>query len=268
MYNYTDCYDVQNYVEYSYDIGPIPKLTEVIARFSTSIKNGPIFHTDANGLHFIDRKYEWSKSIPGNFYPMTYAAFMNDDLAKLTVISDRSHGVLSLNGEIEAMLHRNPANPEGIRLTDNTEVYPVHRILINEPSSSWKAIHKQTYLHNFPIQTFSAPAPSMNSWKSLYLTERQFLLRDLPASIHIQSFSTLDSIGLTVIFRLVHLFAPGEDAQLSVPVTIDFTSLFKDFNVREVVATSISGNKVLSPPVLQYIIKPSEIHTFIVSLAT
>ncbi len=49
-------------------------------------------------LNQMHRRKTMSKmTLQGNFYPMTSAAYIQDDLSRLTLLSGQSHGVASLN---------------------------------------------------------------------------------------------------------------------------------------------------------------------------
>jgi len=197
---------------------------------------------------------------------MVYGSFIKDSNSQLSLISERSHGMSSLaNGQIEVMVHRNPDMGDGFGpgLTDTTEVYPSLRVLLDTPANSASVIHKQTYLMNFPVNFFSASAPSVAGWNLLYVPRAQFLAAELPANLHLQALSALDTTSSTVIIRFVHLFANGEDKVLSQPVTVNFGTLFNGVKITSVSETTVTANKVLSPSPMVVTISPSEIRTFV-----
>ncbi|KAI8100833.1 hypothetical protein M9434_005218 [Picochlorum sp. BPE23] len=108
-------------LEVEWTIGPLPDDSigreVVIAYSSPTIKSNGEFWTDANGRSMIRRvmgqRIAWKseyleKSIAGNYYPVTSAAYITDDSSNtMSVITDRSQGASSLqDGELEFMLHR------------------------------------------------------------------------------------------------------------------------------------------------------------------
>jgi len=263
--------DIENNVEILFDLGPLPSHKEIVTRFSTDIENAGTFSSDANGFQFLERKYQWSGGIESNYYPMVYGSFIKDNVSQLSLVSERSHGTSSVSdGQLEVMLHRNPDMGDGFGpgLTDTTQVFPALRVILDRPQASFAPIHKQTYLMNFPVSVFSAPAKSQAAWKSLYATSDQFLKRDFPVNLHLQGFSAVDASSKKAIFRLTHLFAGGEDPVLSQPVTINVSEYLSAFTIKTFVETTLSANKVLvNPSPLTITIAPSEIRTFVVEFA-
>jgi len=263
--------DLESYIEIRSDLGPLPSHTELVTRFATDIKNGLAFSIDANGYQFLERQFQASVGIEGNYYPMVYASFIKDNLAQLSLIGERSHGASSLtSGELEVMLHRNPDMGDnfGPGLTDTTEVYPTIRVLVDK-ASAMTQVHRQSYRLNFPVSVFSAPTASPSVWRTAYVTNVQFLKNSLPANVHLQCLSALDTSSTKAILRLTHVFANGEDPVLSQPVTINFTDLFaQNFAIKTLVETTLSANKVLvNPSPLTIQISPSEIRTFVVEFS-
>jgi alpha-mannosidase len=116
----TRLYKGQNYVEVEWTVGPIPFEDglgrEIILRYSSSIKNpAGNFFTDANGRAMMERKLNtrgtWdlnvTEDIAGNYYPVTAAAYIQDENTQLVVLTDRAQGGASLRqGEMEFMVHR------------------------------------------------------------------------------------------------------------------------------------------------------------------
>jgi len=260
--------EAQQYLEIDLDLGPLPSHQEVVASFATPLNTQKTITTDDNGFEFLTRKYNSDLGIEANYYPLIYAAFINDAASQLSIATDRSHGAASENnGQIEVMVHRNPDMGDGFGpgLTDTSEVYPVLRVLVDTPSNSHALVHHHPYLLNFPLTIFTDVAKSVSDWTSAYETQKNFLQAGLPESIHFLSLNALDGASKGVILRLTHLFATGEDANLSKPVTIDFTKLFSGVSVTKVQETTLSANKNLGEPSLAPVtISPKEIRTFVI----
>jgi len=260
--------EAQQFLEIDLDLGPLPSHDEVVASFSTPLNTERTITTDDNGFEFLTRKYNTQLGIEANYYPLIYAAHINDATSQLTVVTERSHGAVGANnGELEVMVHRNPDMGDGFGpgLTDTSEVYPVLRVLVDTPSNSHQLLHHHPYLINFPLTIFTDEAKSVSDWTSSYVTQKNFLQEELPASIHFLSLNALDATSKGVVLRLTHLFATGEDPNLSKPVTVDFTKLFSGVSVTKVQETTLSANKNLGEPTLApVVINPKEIRTFVI----
>jgi len=269
LYNSTSP-DVGSFIEFHYQLGVLPSATEVVSSFATSIANQRKFSTDDNGFEFLERQGSDSVSIGGNYYPTVYASFIRDSQAQLTLISERSHGVASLeNGEIEIMVHRNPDMSDGFGpgLTDTTIVFPVIRVLIDTPAASTLQVRKQPYLLNFPLTAFAGSATSsVSAWTSQYASTAQFISSALPPNVFLLSFNSLDAASTTFILRLTHLFAVGEDPVYSKAATVDVAALFSDFKITKFQETTLTANQVIvgaSPTTVT--LTPKQIRTFVIS---
>jgi alpha-mannosidase len=116
----TRVYKGQKYVEVEWTVGPIPFEDglgrEIILKYSSNVQNSKgSFFTDANGRAMIERKFNtratWdlnvTEEIAGNYYPITAAAYIQDENMQFAVLTDRAQGGASLNqGEMEFMVHR------------------------------------------------------------------------------------------------------------------------------------------------------------------
>lgn len=91
-------------VEFEYIVGPIPVGDhvgkEVVLQYSSDLKNGGVFYTDANGRQMVKRqwnarrhlKLNVTEPISGNYYPINSRIMLKDEAKKLvmTVLTDRS----------------------------------------------------------------------------------------------------------------------------------------------------------------------------------
>jgi len=259
-------------LEINFDLGPLPSHAEVVASFSTPLETQRKMTTDDNGFEFLARQYNTQVDIGANYYPMVYAAYINDAKSQLTLVSERSHGAGSPNnGELEVMVHRNPDMGDGFGpgLTDTSRVYPVLRVIVDSPAGSRSPLHLQPYFINFPLTIFTSPAKSAADWSNTYVTQKNLLSADLPPNVHFLSLNALDASSKGVILRLTHLYAVGEDPVLSQPATIDLTKLFFGVNIASMRETTLSANKDLSSSSLApVVINPKDIRTFVVEFST
>lgn len=99
IYNTKTDIDNAIYIENDIDFEPPPKNreTELFMRFTTDIENGenPIFYTDLNGFQYQKRVKVPSIGIEGNYFPITTAAFIQDEKTRFTVLTNHAQGKIS-----------------------------------------------------------------------------------------------------------------------------------------------------------------------------
>jgi hypothetical protein len=113
-------------VEVEWTVGPLPFEDglgrEVAVVYSSSVRSRRSFHTDVNGRAMARRRRDerptWelnaTEAVAGNYYPVTAAAFVQDERAQLAVLTDRAQGATSLrSGELELMVHRRTLVDDG-----------------------------------------------------------------------------------------------------------------------------------------------------------
>ncbi|KNC30549.1 hypothetical protein FF38_05570 [Lucilia cuprina] len=118
--------DAAIYIENDIDFEPPPKNreTELFMRFVTDVDNIapvnrdtlkegdtipelPEFYTDQNGFQYHRRTKVPSIGIEGNYFPITTAAFMQDDKVRFTLLTTHAQGAASYEpGQLEVMLDR------------------------------------------------------------------------------------------------------------------------------------------------------------------
>uniref|UniRef100_A0A1I8QCR4 Alpha-mannosidase n=1 Tax=Stomoxys calcitrans TaxID=35570 RepID=A0A1I8QCR4_STOCA len=118
--------DAAMYIENDIDFEPPPKNreTELFMRFVTdidniapvnegSLKDGdtipelPEFYTDQNGFQYHRRVKVPSIGIEGNYFPITTAAFIQDEKVRFTLLTTHAQGAASYEpGQLEVMLDR------------------------------------------------------------------------------------------------------------------------------------------------------------------
>lgn len=112
-------YRQKKYAEFEWLVGPIPiddnKGKEIITRFNSDIQSEGIFFTDSNGREMIKRlkdhrdtwKLKLKEPAAGNYYPVTTKIALEDENARMAILTDRAQGGSSLgSGSLELMIHR------------------------------------------------------------------------------------------------------------------------------------------------------------------
>ena len=123
LFNSSSSYNLNNFFDIEYTVGPIPVQDmigkEIMSTFKTSIESNNQFFTDSNGRSMRYRQLNYrptwdlnvTEPISCNFYPINSAIYVNDVNSQFTVLVDRSQAGASINsGEIELMAHRRLVN--------------------------------------------------------------------------------------------------------------------------------------------------------------
>ena len=264
------------YVEVEYSVGPIPvddrRGKEIVTRLSTPIKSNSTFYTDSNGREFLERRRDYRPSwsmevfepVAGNYYPINAAMYIEDELASLAMLTDRTQGGGSLvDGSIEMMVHRRTLADdergvdEPLNETDgDVTPYPPYgdahrwgegivvrgsfRILIGGGKSGASLARSEMDGAFSPPLTFVASAPtspeSPQSKPSL-----SALKQALPPNVMLVTFKRLASTQFMI--RLGHQYGLDEDATLSQVVQVDLAGLFSLFQVISVEEMTLTGNQ-------------------------
>eukprot|EP00899_Mesostigma_viride_P024803 jgi/Mesvir1/5507/Mv15548-RA.1 len=99
----------------------------IVVRVESDVQSAGAFYTDSNGLEFMQRVRDvrphykvnqmsgWGfNPVSGNYFPITSAAYIRDDRAMLSLVTDRAAGAASLrDGEMEVMVHRKLNGDDG-----------------------------------------------------------------------------------------------------------------------------------------------------------
>jgi lysosomal alpha-mannosidase len=194
-------------------------------------------------------------------------------------MTDRSLGGSSIkDGSLELMVHRRLLHDDkrGVSEALNEPGVDGHGLIVRgkflvllEAAKSSAKLHRVISEEEMlrPFLAFSAGSGNQTGY--------QALSRSLPANVHLLTF---ERFGNSVLLRLEHQFAVGEDEELSKPVTVQLKGLFQDFTIVAVTELNLSanlekenvdwkrvrrGNRVLLPSVdFEITLKPMEIRTF------
>lgn len=267
-------YANQPFAEFEWIVGSIPIEDdlgkEVITRFDTNISSSGYVYTDSNGREMQERLFNYrptwklnvTEPVAGNYYPVNAAAYIKDTNAQLTVLVDRSQGGASLaDGSLELMVHRRilyddgrgvgePLNetygitpyPNPVRLGAGLVIKGMHRLLLDTPATAAATFRPMMDTLYFPPVLAFVPSPS-SSWLQSHVTNFSGLIAgaDLPVNVHILTLQSWTNT--TVLLRLAHQFGVGEDAKLSLPVSVSLNNLFATLKITAVTELSLTANQ-------------------------
>ncbi|KAG7274498.1 hypothetical protein CRUP_025691 [Coryphaenoides rupestris] len=229
-------------LEMEWTVGPVPiddsLGKEVITRLDTSIASSGLFYTDSNGREVLRRKKDFrptwdlmqTEPVAGNYYPVNSRAFIKDDKAQLTVVTDRSQGGSSLcDGSLEIMLHRR-------LLYDDVRG-------VCEPLNETSGVFPLGLVVRGRLLLSLAPPPlAADAHRPLAQENFSGLQAALPPAVHLLTLSQWDQdSGLLV--RLEHQFQTGESKEHSVAVTVNLQKLFSTLKVVGVSELNLSANQ-------------------------
>ncbi|XP_078455635.1 epididymis-specific alpha-mannosidase isoform X1 [Lampetra planeri] len=258
-------------------VGPLAMDREAVLRTSTGLRTGRVLHTDNNGFQMQRRLYRKfpKNELPRNYYPLVRTAFIEEVMEhgmRLTVHSERSHGVASLHdGEMEVMVHRRMWNNENhdynLTLNDTSLVRPLFWLVLARKSDGVLLYQRMgLQLENRPL-VLVGETPELG----VVPVGRATALPTLPPNVHLLSLqlpgwsyssdhqkhlkrlrrhkaegaanSTAHGPNLgRVLLRLQHLYEEGEDPVLSQTATIDLKILLASLGiVRHVEERSLTG---------------------------
>jgi len=264
-------------VVFTYNVGSIPIDDqigkEVISRFESNVDSFDAFYTDSNGREVLQRvkdyrptwNYQVYEPVAGNYYPVNGVAYIKDSNRQISILNDRSQGVSSLdNGQLEFMVHRRtlrddyrgvdePMNetqsitpyPNPVRLGSGMGTSGSEYFLLTSPSTAasefrplMDRVFSEVYVSFAVIPTTST---AVADFMSSHLTQFSYSLTPLPPNIQLLTLQPFT--GDSVLLRLSHQFAVGEDVTLSNTTTVDLATLFVDTTIRSATELSLTGNQ-------------------------
>ena len=270
------------HAEFEFTIGPIDIADpvkaegwgrEIVTKFVTSIASQGEWRTDSNGREMIRRRRnfrpQWNfsntEAAAGNYAPVATAVHLADADHQLTVLVDSPVGAASLaDGTLELMLHRRVLHDDHLgvdeALNETQFVSPYvacwdcggkhtgpalvirgrHWVTVEAPTraaSVWRPL--QDRLYATPVLAFSTAAAA-----GFATPATSMLAAPLPPNVQLLTLHALNAT--TVLLRLAHAFAMGEDAALAQPVRVDLSTLFSESAGFKIVAAqevSLTGNQ-------------------------
>jgi alpha-mannosidase II len=103
-----------NVIDFIYETDLQNSNEEWLVRFSSSVKNEGVFHTDLNGFNFDTHCFRKDLPIQSQVFPMPTLASIEDDSLRMTVLSEHAQGTASLeDGSIDVWLDRRLSQDDG-----------------------------------------------------------------------------------------------------------------------------------------------------------
>jgi len=149
------------------------------------------------------------------------------------------------NGNIETLLHRRMNLPDrrgmGEPLNDTSRIKIKQWIVgaLNAQSSETIRPKLSYKLQIPPIIFYGDVVTNLTTWKS-YRSTFSALNGELPSNINLLTLSARDQNVTEVVLRLNHLYEIGQDITNSVPVIVNITKLFENYNITSFTSKSLS----------------------------
>jgi len=276
------------FIEIIHDV-QTPVNRDLITRYYTDIQNNGTVFAD-NSFEMIERPYtsrfgatNITNMIAGNFVPMIRAAYIKDDKYQFTILTEQSMAVSSQNngsidpnnGNIETLLHRRLNLPDrrgmGEALNDTSRI-KIKQWIIGalNPQSSETVRPKLSYkLQIPPIIFYGDAVTNLTAWNS-YRSTFSALNGELPSNINLLTLSARDQNVTEVVLRLNHLYEIGQDITNSIPVNLNITKLFENYNITSFASKTLSllqDSNTDGDTVDSVILNPANFKTAIMQIA-
>ncbi|XP_054741908.1 lysosomal alpha-mannosidase isoform X2 [Anastrepha obliqua] len=262
-------YRQQPYAEFEWLVGPIPvddnKGKEIISRFNSDINSGGIFYTDSNGREMIKRKRDhrdtWKLKLlehtSGNYYPITTKIAIEDDTARMAILTDRAQGGSSMgDGSLELMVHRRLLHDDAFGVDEalNETAYGeglvargTHYLILGaskkKQSPTTQAIERITQLRKLlPAWSFFSNAENITyeDWRENCSNIFTGVGLELPANIHLMSYEPWRDNE--VLVRFEHILEKDEDPELSKSVQFNVQSVLSSLKIADMRETTLAAN--------------------------
>ncbi|XP_057379227.1 alpha-mannosidase 2-like [Daphnia carinata] len=204
------------WMETTLDMGPAPNFREheFFIRFKTGLQNvDPVngtaeFFTDQNGFAFARRVRHSALGVEANYYPITSAAFIQDETQRLNVLVNSAKGFTSLEkGWMEFMLDRRTIHDDGRGMgegmTDNLPIITPFVLMLEDRKGTGDEVKKLSLPATFassrlmyPAAAFIVDADEAEQADFIARTRVLFLNQPLPCNIHMVGLRTLSEPGL------------------------------------------------------------------------
>lgn len=262
-------YKNQRYAEFEWMVGPIPVEDgigkEIITRFNSDIASEGIFYTDSNGREMIkrlrDHRDTWKVRLlehtAGNYYPITTKIALEDENARMAILTDRAQGGSSMgDGSLELMVHRRLLHDDAFGVDEalNETAYGEglvargkHYLFLGssqiDKSPTLQAHERFTQLEKLlPTWKFFSNAENYpyDDWRQTYTNIFSGITLSLPQNIHLMSFEPWHENE--ILLRFEHLLEKDEDPELSKSVQFNLKDVMRGFKIAGLRETTLDGN--------------------------
>lgn len=220
------------------------KSHELVMRLYSDIQNHGVFFTDLNAFQIARRQYLEKIPLQGNVYPMPTMAYLQDQRARLTVLTGQALGVTShFSGNLDVFLDRYLLHDDqrglGQGVIDNLKTQEFFRILI-EPSS--KDNDKPTLDAQTQSLNLLHPPLVMRGNQQSNQGQIRFLRNELPCNIHLLNFRTnlYASNEFSVFFHRFACTCETDCEQSSFNLNDLFSSMLSDLLDQKATRRSLS----------------------------
>ena len=233
-------------LEFAHRIGVLEPHTEVATRWVLVGDNGTnaaaaaaaaltdpfVLYSEDNGYEVIAHQAgTGARRIAANVYPSQMSAFVASSDTMLAVALDRSHGVASLqNGTLEVIQHRRAGPYEGsggtVVMDDTSRIFTQSWMAVGarQDANRQRVAMRQRLNHPLVLASakFNATAAAAAATAAAPLG-----VTALPENVHLQSVRATSAANDALLVRLQHLYTDGEDAAMSLPLTVDPLALLQ-----------------------------------------
>ncbi|XP_037957691.1 lysosomal alpha-mannosidase isoform X2 [Teleopsis dalmanni] len=262
-------YRKHGYAEFEWMVGPIPiddgVGKEIITRFNSDIQSEGIFYTDSNGREMLkrlrDHRDTWRVKLlehtAGNYYPITTKIALEDENARLAILTDRAQGGSSMgDGSLELMIHRRLLHDDAFGVDESLNetafgqglvARGTHYLILGnsqlDQSPTTQLLERFTQLEKLlPTWKFFSDATnsSYDDWRLNYTNIFSGISLSLPRNIHIMSFEPWHENE--ILIRFEHILEKDEDPEYSKTVQFNLKDVLRGFNIVDIRETTLDGN--------------------------
>ncbi|XP_011181146.2 lysosomal alpha-mannosidase isoform X1 [Zeugodacus cucurbitae] len=262
-------YRQQHYAEFEWLVGPIPvddgKGKEIVSRFNSDINSAGIFYTDSNGREMLKRKRDhrdtWKVKLlehtAGNYYPITTKIALEDENARMAILTDRAQGGSSMGaGSLELMVHRRLLHDDAFGVDEalNETAYGeglvargTHYLVVGSSnkrqSPTTQAIERFTQLRKLlPVWSFFSDAKNIayDDWRQNFTNIFTGIELELPKNIHLMTYEPW--YENEVLVRFEHILEKDEDPEYSKAVQFNVQSVLSSLKIADMRETTLAAN--------------------------
>lgn len=267
---------IENFVDF--ESPPKNRETELFMRVQTNIQNGdiPEFYTDQNGFQYQKRVKVSKLGIEGNYYPITTMAWLQDEEARLTLVTNHAQGASAYEpGRLELMLDRRTLYDDhrgiGEGVVDNKPTLFEHWLLleptgsdrqkraarvsgvVDEHSSAYyelpsRAAARRSRALNYPPGVFIVDGSEAGD---VEVSQHHALATAFPPDVHLLTLRTIgdasieqlpSATALMVLQRVAHNCRLGDARQVA---RFSRHTAFTGLRVRNLTAVTLTGLSTL-----------------------